>query len=41
MVDGFIRLPTQPGLGVELNLDALAAYSAEADRVARAYAPAL
>jgi L-alanine-DL-glutamate epimerase-like enolase superfamily enzyme len=41
MIDGVIPLPTEPGLGVELNADALAAYSAEAERVARAYAPAL
>jgi L-alanine-DL-glutamate epimerase-like enolase superfamily enzyme len=30
MVDGAIPLPTEPGLGVELDRDALAAYAAEA-----------
>lgn len=33
MVDGEIRLPTAPGLGVELNREALAEYKAEAERV--------
>lgn len=33
MVDGEIPLPTSPGLGVELNRDALQAYKAEAQRV--------
>lgn len=33
MVDGEIPLPTAPGLGVELNREALAEYAAEAERV--------
>jgi L-alanine-DL-glutamate epimerase-like enolase superfamily enzyme len=33
MVDGEIPLPTSPGLGVELNRDALADYEREAERV--------
>jgi L-alanine-DL-glutamate epimerase-like enolase superfamily enzyme len=33
MVDGTIPLPTRPGLGIELDRDALAAYAAEAQRV--------
>jgi L-alanine-DL-glutamate epimerase-like enolase superfamily enzyme len=33
MVDGRIPLPTAPGLGIELNRDALAEYKAEAERV--------
>ena len=33
MVDGVIPLPTDPGLGVELDRDALAAYAAEAERL--------
>jgi L-alanine-DL-glutamate epimerase-like enolase superfamily enzyme len=35
MVDGVLPLPTEPGLGVELDRDALAAYAAEAEAVAR------
>ncbi len=35
MVDGVIPLPTKPGLGVELDRDALAAYADEALAVAR------
>jgi L-alanine-DL-glutamate epimerase-like enolase superfamily enzyme len=36
MVDGVIPLPTRPGLGVELDRDALAAYAAEAERLVQA-----
>ncbi len=36
MVDGVIPLPTRPGLGVELNRDALARFEAAAIRVAEA-----
>jgi L-alanine-DL-glutamate epimerase-like enolase superfamily enzyme len=36
MVDGAIPLPTRPGLGIELDRDALAAYAAEAERVVHA-----
>jgi len=35
MVDGVMTLPNSPGLGVELNRDALAAYAAEAAAVSR------
>jgi L-alanine-DL-glutamate epimerase-like enolase superfamily enzyme len=35
MVDGVLPLPTQPGLGVELDRDALASYAAEAAAVSR------
>jgi L-alanine-DL-glutamate epimerase-like enolase superfamily enzyme len=41
MVDGVIALPTRPGLGVELDRDALEAYAAEARRVAGARKGAL
>ena len=34
MVDGVIPLPTKPGLGVELNRDAVDRYAAEAREVA-------
>ena len=34
MVDGVLPLPTEPGLGVELDREALAAYAAEARAVA-------
>jgi L-alanine-DL-glutamate epimerase-like enolase superfamily enzyme len=34
MVDGVIPLPTEPGLGVEVDREALAAYAAEADALA-------
>jgi L-alanine-DL-glutamate epimerase-like enolase superfamily enzyme len=34
MVDGVIPLPTAPGLGVEVDRDALAAYAAEAAALA-------
>jgi L-alanine-DL-glutamate epimerase-like enolase superfamily enzyme len=34
MVDGVIPLPTEPGLGVEVDRDALAAYAAEAAALA-------
>jgi L-alanine-DL-glutamate epimerase-like enolase superfamily enzyme len=34
MVDGALPLPTVPGLGVELDREALAAYAAEATEVA-------
>jgi L-alanine-DL-glutamate epimerase-like enolase superfamily enzyme len=34
MVDGVIPLPTEPGLGIELNRDALERYAAEASEVA-------
>jgi L-alanine-DL-glutamate epimerase-like enolase superfamily enzyme len=34
MVDGVIPLPTGPGLGVELDRDALERYAAESDAVA-------
>lgn len=40
MVDGVIPLPQRPGLGVEIDRDALAAFAAEAARVAREGAPA-
>jgi len=33
MVDGVIPLPTRPGLGVEVDRDALASYAAEAERL--------
>ncbi len=36
MVDGQIALPSAPGLGVELNREALAAYAEEAERVVAA-----
>jgi L-alanine-DL-glutamate epimerase-like enolase superfamily enzyme len=35
MVEGVLPLPTQPGLGVELDRDALASYAAEAAGVSR------
>jgi L-alanine-DL-glutamate epimerase-like enolase superfamily enzyme len=35
MVDGVMPLPTEPGLGVELDRAALAAYASEAEAVAR------
>jgi L-alanine-DL-glutamate epimerase-like enolase superfamily enzyme len=35
MTDGVIPLPTQPGLGVELERDALAAYASEAEALVR------
>jgi L-alanine-DL-glutamate epimerase-like enolase superfamily enzyme len=35
MVDGTIALPAKPGLGVEVDREALAAYAAEAEAVAR------
>jgi L-alanine-DL-glutamate epimerase-like enolase superfamily enzyme len=41
MVDGAIALPTRPGLGVEIDRDALEAYAAEARRVAAARKVAL
>ena len=36
LVDGVIPLPTKPGLGIELNRDALRHYAAEAERCAAA-----
>jgi L-alanine-DL-glutamate epimerase-like enolase superfamily enzyme len=36
MVDGVIALPTRPGLGVEIDRDALEAYADEARRVGAA-----
>jgi L-alanine-DL-glutamate epimerase-like enolase superfamily enzyme len=35
MVDGVIPLPTRPGLGVEVDREALASYAAEAERLVR------
>ena len=33
MVDGVIPLPTKPGLGIEVDREALASYAAEAERL--------